>query len=381
VWRRVPEELRGKHAHSYFQTQADNATHINPELYLLPVSDALQPVGEATKKALGHISGLFGHVSGNFAPAWTDNGREIVLSSWGQGLRRMAVSSSESRSGEPERLPFGENACCPAIARRGHRLAYSNAPSSHFSIWRRPALRGPSARDDTSTGSFNRPLISSTRNDLSPQYSADGKRIAFASERSGNWEIWVCNSDGSNPVQLTSFRGPNVTTPRWSPDGRRIAFDSNAEGEFDIWAIGADGGKPVRMTTHPANDGNPSWSRDGRWIYFDSFRTGEQQVWKMPAEEGEANQVTRDAESPDGKFLYYTKNLGATTLWRVPVDGGQATKILEDLSTYLSLAIVDKGIYFVPLQDTITGYSIQFLNLAMNQIRPVANFETPLGLN
>jgi Tol biopolymer transport system component len=358
---------------------------VNPELYLLPVSDALQPVGEATQKTLGNLNGLLGHVRGGFAPAWTENGREIVLSSWGHGLWRMAVSGSETRSGEPERLPFGENACCPAIARRGHRLAYSNAPSSHFSIWHTPARRGPSARDDTSTGSFNRPLISSTRNDLSPQYSPDGKRIAFASERSGNWEIWVCNSDGSNPVQLTSFRGPNVTTPRWSPDGGRIAFDSDAEGgEFDIWVIGVDGGKPVRMTTHPANDGNPSWSRDGRWLYFDSARTGEQQVWKMPAEGGDAIQVTRDGgyaplESPDGKFLYYTKNLGATTLWRFPVDGGQATKVLEDLSTYLNLAILDNGIYFVPLQDAVAGHSIQFLNLATNQIRPVANFETPLG--
>ena len=66
------------------------------------------------------------------------------------------------------------------------------------------------------------------------------------------------------------------------------------------------------MTTDPANDGNPSWSRDGRWIYFDSARTGEQQVWKIPADGGDAIQVTRDGgfaplESPDGKFIYYTK--------------------------------------------------------------------------
>ena len=68
------------------------------------------------------------------------------------------------------------------------------------------------------------------------------------------------------------------------------------------------------MTTHPANDGNPSWSRDGRWIYFDSARTGEQQVWKIPEAGGDAIQVTRDGgfaplESPDGKFIYYTKDL------------------------------------------------------------------------
>jgi len=152
------------------------------------------------------------------------------------------------------------------------------------------------------------------------------------SERSGQPEIWVCDSDGSNAAQLTSFAGPQVTTPRWSPDGGRIAFDSDAAGEYDIYVVGANGGKPQRMTTHPANDGNPSWSRDGRWIFFDSARTGEQQVFKIPANGGEAIQVTRDGgfaplESPDGKFLYYTKALAATSLWRMPVEGGRTTII------------------------------------------------------
>jgi dipeptidyl aminopeptidase/acylaminoacyl peptidase len=175
---------------------------------------------------------------------------------------------------------------------------------------------------------------------------------------------------------LTSFQGPDVTTPRWSPDGRRIAFDSDAAGEYDIWAVGADGGKPVRMTTHPANDGDPSWSHDGRWIYFDSARTGEPQVWKMPADGGEAIQLTWDGgstplESPNGEFLYYTKNI---TLWRVSLGGGQPAKVLEGVSSYLNLAIVDKGIYFVPEQNGHLFSSIEFLDLHTNQIRRIASF-------
>jgi len=357
---------------------------MRPELYLLTVSDALQPVGEARQITLGrlsgHLSALLGPFDG-FAPAWTEDGREIVFNVAGKGLWRIGVSGSAARFAKPERLPFGGE--CPAISRRGHRIAYSEGFGC-LSISRMTAPGGPVARDGTRVGSFNRSFISSTRNDLSPQFSPDGKRIAFVSDRSGHLEIWVCNSDGSSPVQLTSFHGPVVTTPRWSPNGERIAFDSNAEGEFDIWVISANGGKSVRMTTHPANDGNPSWSRDGRWIYFDSARTGEQQVWKMPADGGEAIQVTWDGawaplESPDGKFLYYTKHLGATSLWKAPVDGGQATEVLEGLSTYLNLAIVDKGIYFVPVQDAISGYSIQFLDLRTNQIRRIASFERPLN--
>ena len=144
--------------------------------------------------------------------------------------------------------------------------------------------------------------------------------------RSGNWEIWVCDRNGQNAVQVTSFGGPFVTNPTWSPDGERLAFDSDVNGQWDIFVVSANGGKPQRMTSDPANDGNPSWSKDGRWIYFDSARSGQQQVWKMPANGGDAVQLTRDGgfgphESPDGKFLYYAKALGGTNLWRIPVEG------------------------------------------------------------
>ena len=123
----------------------------------------------------------------------------------------------------------------------------------------------------------------------------------------------------------------------------------------------------------------------GRWIYFDSARTGEQQVWKIPAEGGEAVEVTRDGgfaplESPDSKFLYYAKSLFDTSLWRIPIGGGPASKILEGVSNYINLAIVDSGVFFVPTQNTpAAGFSIQFLSFATNKIRLVANFDKPLA--
>jgi len=151
--------------------------------------------------------------------------------------------------------------------------------------------------------------------------------------------------------------------------------------------VDANGGKPKRMTTNPANDGNPSWSHDGQWIYFDSARTGEQQIWKIPANGGEAIQLTRDGgfgplESPDGKFLYYVKNLIDTTLWRIPVEGGQPTTLLEGVSNYVNLAIVDTGVFFVPVPERETGarFSVQFSRHASNKIETVAISEKPLAL-
>ena len=91
-------------------------------------------------------------------------------------------------------------------------------------------------------------MIGSTRTQNSPQFSPDGKSIAFASERSGSPEIWMCDSEGRNPIQLTSFGGPEAGTPRWSPDGKELAFDSHAKGDADIYLLSVEGGVPRRIT-------------------------------------------------------------------------------------------------------------------------------------
>jgi Tol biopolymer transport system component len=343
------------------------------DLYLLTFSDGWKPAGEPRQITLGKQDAQY--------PAWTADGREIVYSAgslFPRGLWRISVFGHAAGRAEPQRLPsVGNDASEPAISRSGHRLAYVH-PLSHNSIWRMaaPSLEGKKLRPLNQPA----PLISSTRDDESPQFSPDGKKIAFQSIRSGSLEVWVCDADGSNAVQLTSFGGPDVSTPRWSPDGGRIAFDSNAPGEWDIYVVGANGGKPQRMTTDPANDGNPSWSPDGRWIFFDSARAGEQQVWKMSANGGEAVQVTKDGgfaplESPDGKFLYYTKALDSTSLWKIPIEGGEASRVLDGLSSYQNVAIVNSGLYFVPPRNTAGDSSIQFLSFATSNISNLATFE------
>ena len=326
------------------------------DLYMMPAAG-----GDVKRLTFDRTSMGFGGGI-NAAVSWTVDGREIVFSSSRGGsisyLWRMAASG-----GEPVRVEgVGSLAVGPAVSQRGGRLAYTQIYND-LNIWRLPI------EEDGRAGPPSM-LISSTLMDDSPSYSPDGKRIAFASTRSGSHEIWVCDADGANAVQLTQFGGPLTGTPRWSPDGRWIAFDARVEGNPDIFVISPEGGSPRRLTTEASEDVVPSWSRDGRWIYYSSTRSGSLQVWKMPAEGGEARQVTKQGgfegyESADGKYFYYQKarNPTAPGIWRVPEEGGEETLVFNEQRAGLwrAWAVTEGGIYFVggesPRRAVIAFYS------------------------
>jgi len=328
------------------------------DIYLLP----LAPGGTAT----GEPRRLTFDGRGAGGLAWSPDGGSIVFASTrGGSLRLWRISVS---GGGPEAvMSGGENAYGPSLSRQGGRLAFAQQVSD-TNIWR---LRGPGFKGPSSSPTK---FISSTRSDDAPQFSPDGKRIVFRSTRSGTAEIWVCDSEGSNPVQVTSFGGPDVGTPRWSPDGRRIAFDCIKEGPRDIYVISAEGGAPRRLTTESSGDVRPSWSKDGRWIYFGSDRSAGWQVWKAPAEGGPAVQVTRQGgreafESPDGKFVYYTR-LGVSGIWRVPVEGGEETLVLNR-GEQGHWAVLHQGIVLLNRRAT-PGPAIEFFSFATQQSARIA---------
>ena len=329
------------------------STNTVSDIFLLPVAGDGTPGGELRRLTFDQrrIRGL----------DWTSDGRNIVYSSdraGGQSLWRISASG-----GTPERLRVGgDNAVHPSISHRGGRLAYEQQMSDS-NTWR---TVGPGSMGQASTGRGSLPtkLIASTRTDHSAQFSPDGKRIVFRSERSGNSEIWLCDSDGSNFVQLTSLGGAG--DPRWSPDSRRIAFDSRREGHSNVYVMSVEGGSPRRLTMETFEDVRPSWSRNGRWIYFGSNRSGDWQIWKAPAEGGPARQVTykggREAfESPDGKFVYYARG-GISGIWRVPVEGGQETQVLQQGSQGF-WAVTDRGLCFINRGAT-PGPAIEFFSFA-----------------
>ena len=94
-------------------------------------------------------------------------------------------------------------------------------------------------------------FLSSTLDDRNAQFSPDGKKIAFESRRLGkDTQIWVANSDGTNPAPLTEGAEGVGGSPRWSPDSRSIVFDGQEpDGRRAIYVVDAEGGRPRLLTT------------------------------------------------------------------------------------------------------------------------------------
>ncbi len=329
-------------------------------LYVVPLSDNKLPAGEPRLLARNKddmIAGL----------AWTSDSHRLVFASG----RRLWTFALGNKVIDPIELP-GYNPAFPVISAKGDRLAFVESTQADLDIFR---VDGPSLihrEPDDAPVSPTR-LIFSTHMDTNPQYSPDGSRIAFTSSRSGTVQIWVCDRDGSNPVQLTNFP-IDAATPRWSPDGGYIAFDSPTEGKGDIYVVPANGG-PVRRITVEASDENmASWSRDGKWIYFESDRSGVSQIWKAPAGGGVAVQVTNNTgaeafESHDGKFLYYTK-WGQRGIWRKPIDGGGTETSVTNRGFPYYWGLFNNGLCLID-PEAATGPVIDCLDSHTNRITSV----------
>jgi Tol biopolymer transport system component/predicted Ser/Thr protein kinase len=229
------------------------------------------------------------------------------------------------------------------------------------------------------------PLIVSSLNEDSPQFSPDGARIAFESERAGDAvEIWVAQADGSKLVQMTNGLGRHQGSPSWSPDGRWIAFCSQGQdGHWGNYVIDAAGSAPRRITFGPSNECMPSWSRDGKRLYFRSDRTGRQEIWRVPFAGGPQEQVTRSGgytayESVDGQTLFYTKGRGnSEPLFATLPSGGAERQVLPSIY-YKSFFPVAEGIYYIGPRSG-EYYPLEFFQFSGNSSRLLAEITGYVG--
>jgi Tol biopolymer transport system component/DNA-binding winged helix-turn-helix (wHTH) protein len=310
-------------------------------------------------------------------PAWTVDGHEIVFSSTRGGpdsLWRIPVSGGVPR---PVAGPIGDGGW-PSIPAKGEQLAYEQIVAK-FNIWRLDL------KDQKHYQAPPSVLISEKGDKMRPDLSPDGNKIAFESNRLGFWDIWTCATDGSNCDQVTSLHG-TAGRARWSPNGGYIAFEFHPKERSEIYIVEVPGGVPRLLPTLPGADNlSPSWSRDGKWLYFASKRDSEPfQLWKMPVQGGSPTKLTKHGgmsgvESPDGRFLYYSKyELGG--LWKMPLEGGEETQVLEEVrgGSWPNWALTSDGIYFLRF-DKSPRVSIQFFDFATRKTIPLWTLDKEPG--
>jgi Tol biopolymer transport system component len=257
----------------------------------------------------------------------------------------------------------------PALAPDGQRFAYARFDGSDFDIY----------VQNGGDGSPVNLTAGSPGDDIEPDFSPDGKQIAFRSERPDGGGIFLMSSGGGPARRLSRFgyspawspdgktilvatqlvRDPkergntsqiwrievdggksrrlvqqDAVQPSWSPEGRRIAFWSvdAASGKRRIWTVSSDGGSPMPVTTGESLDWNPVWSSDGH-LYFASNRRGTMSLWRIAIDEetgatfGPAESITTPAArigflsiSTDGRRILYASQEGGANVERAELD-------------------------------------------------------------
>jgi len=190
-------------------------------------------------------------------------------------------------------------------------------------------------------GGQARRITRGTAYDVQPRFSPDGRTIAFASDRGGLENLWLCDLDGGHARPVSTEKEIAVNSPAWSPDGdylvgRKRLTDVSPLGTVELWLWHVKGGQGVQLTKKDEQPeaADPVFSGDGRFVYFSARdsryrydRNVNEGIWQIKRLDrrtgqtvpltGEFGGAAAPTPSPDGKSLAYVRRVRAKTLLEV----------------------------------------------------------------
>lgn len=313
--------------------------------YTLALDEGFEARGDPSLRASGVWWGL----------EWPPDGEDLYFLSQGDepGLWSMAASGQA-----PPKLlwPVESFELSIAPGPSGGLRAAVAVESGDLDIVR-VSLQDPSAPPE--------PLIQSSRMERHAQYSRDGGRIAFLSDRYGDLGVWIRDSDGRDR-ELTKMNKNGGGWPVWSPDGNWIAFHDLTSNGYEVFVVEADGsGRPRPL----ARGRRPGWSSDSSWVYFRSPADAESEsggvaIWRVRIEGGNPEQAVWQApgiqmgqtmESLEGRALYASYG---EELLKIPLDedglaAGEPETVTSDLR---GLSVVESGVYYCTISSEVKRY-------------------------
>lgn len=184
------------------------------------------------------------------------------------------------------------------------KIAFASGKTGDYDIW----------TFEMASGELKQITIGSFWNDK-PKWSPDGQSIVFVSDRTGHQEIYKVPAAGGEAVQLTELNSW-ADSPSFSPDGSTIAFVSNEAGNNDIWIMDANGENRIQVTRYEGSDDYVEWTADGQGLLWSSDRgDGDADIWQFDLKTQEKTQLNADGgadfapvASPDGEFIAFCSN-------------------------------------------------------------------------
>jgi Tol biopolymer transport system component len=230
--------------------------------------------------------------------AWASDGQGLVVNTTERDSGPVQIEYVSYASGEVRKITGDPNYYHAVSVTADSRVIATMQFEFSFDAWVAPMAALDNAKPITSHG----------RGD-EPTWSPDGK-VVFWSYSDGN--IWLIESDGSNPRQLTSNAGFNAN-PRFSPDGRYIVFYSDRSGSGQMWRMDSNSDNPRQLTYNKFEGFGGligDFSPDMKWVIY-SNQGAEKGIWKIPIEGGTAVRIsaiegTGAAVSPNGKMIAYS---------------------------------------------------------------------------